>query len=235
MSKKSRYNHSTPSSERSHEQLLTVEDLSLTKKYEDRQNYVNLQNEQALLLDKYILLTAGTLFNVALLFVDRIVPLKTADFLWIFIIALILLALAMSFVLFSLKIAAGELGFCIDAMDKSIKDDEDSYVKIGNCMTWRTRWILRLNILSLLTTVVAIISLSFFITYNLYESTYERTKDTFTTTTISSVTSCLDPPQDLQFLFLIKKETGVQTTQLSLIDLHPHLAIKGNKIRKSLD
>lgn len=128
----------------------------------DRSDYDQQITKQSELLDKSVLTISAAMFNIAIMFVDKIVPLSTSNYLCLFILSLVLYAISVVCTLVSFKVSMDKAIEAVKAVDEAISKNEECTIPSSwNCL------LNLLNRLSLWGAVCATIFLTIFLTMNL--------------------------------------------------------------------
>lgn len=130
----------------------------------DRQGYDEQITNQSALLDKSILLIGTTTFNMALTFTNKLIPLRDADYICLFILSLSLMALSVVLTLLSFKFSVCSAVSALKYTDKcsSNSDTKSTYQdsRLG-------KWIEPMNWFSLIFLILGFLCMIIFITINL--------------------------------------------------------------------
>lgn len=152
--------------------LINVNKLSDERRkelLESRDDYNRLISTQENALDKYLLLINGAVFNLILIFVDKIIPLKTASYIWLFYLSLIFSVASVFCVLISIKFSIYKLMQYREELDLGIENEEEPYFKIKELVN-KNKWITvgTWNILSLSFLLLTLILISVFVIINIH-------------------------------------------------------------------
>lgn len=128
----------------------------------DRTGYDAQITSQSELLDKSILLIGTTTFNMALIFIDRIVKMEKAEYIFLFIISLSSLALSIVLTILSFKLSVCDAYHEIKEVDKYISDK--NHVRKSLCIQ---KIIEPINWFSLIFMIIGFICMVVFISINI--------------------------------------------------------------------
>ncbi len=134
----------------------------------ERERYYNVLMHQTEQYDKHVFIISGVLFNVVIIFMDKIVPFKVSFFPYLLILSIVLLAFSMIFTLVSFFVSAYESRRSIEAVDYSQKNEEDLLQVYERFKVLNGNLVPSLNFLSLFSVVVSILMLTFYISTNLF-------------------------------------------------------------------
>ncbi len=133
----------------------------------ERTRYIDLYDKLTEKLNRYLIISSGALFNVMLIFIDKIVPLNTAEGIYLFFTALALLAIVFCFTLICIKIDSHRAYTAVHIMHHCMefyaepKEQYDKDKKINEFTK-------NLSFLSLIFLIISVVLLFIFVISNIH-------------------------------------------------------------------